>query len=121
MSWRVVFTGSICLVLAMIIGVSGFILRTRSPWIAVAAVSLDLGLAIGMVKSILDMTKVANELRKMGLEIENLRLEIAQKKRTAQQAESSIVLPTAQEIRQVTRSLKGFRRETMRISYLDND
>lgn len=112
MSWRVLFTGAVCLLLVAAIGIGGYYWRAAFPGAVIAAGLLDVGIVVGGVRTMLELTKTATELQKMGMEIDKLQLEVAEKRRAVERSESMIVRPTAAEVAMVKRSLRGFRRET---------
>ena len=107
MPWRVVFTGAVVLLLAIVVGFIAVSIVHQYPWVSAFSVVADMGATLGGLKLILDATKTANELRKMELEVQKLQLEIAEKKQTA---DSRIVLANLEEIK--TYSQKLTRRQT---------
>jgi hypothetical protein len=102
MSWRVIFVGLICLLLTVVVGTLGFILRDQSPWFPAVSLVADFGIVFGGLKTVLDTTKIANELRKMGFEVEKLRLEIEEKKKAAQKESAYVAVATLEDIKEYT-------------------
>jgi uncharacterized membrane-anchored protein YhcB (DUF1043 family) len=105
MSWRVVFTGAIAFLLAAVFGFIAIAIREEYPWLSGVTVLADVGIIVGGLKSVLETTKTANELRKMGFEVEKLKLEIDEKKKAAEKENSRIVVATLDEIQAYSRQI----------------
>jgi hypothetical protein len=107
MWWRIILTGAACLLVAGCIATGGVTLYHKSPWSTATSASLDFALICVAVKYILDATKTANELRKLGkdtkktdLETLKLELEIADKRKTAEKEAARVTLATIEEIKE---------------------
>jgi hypothetical protein len=105
MTWRVIYTGATVLLLAIFVGLLAIIIRDENPWLFNVAVVADMGVIVAGLKAVLDTTKTANELRKMGFEVEKLKLEIDEKKKAAEKQDSRIVVATLDEIQIYSRRI----------------
>lgn len=115
--WKVIFTGAVCLVLALACGLLGVALYRETPWASVTFAAVDAGIVFGGLKTVLDTTKTANELRKMTLDIRKLEMEIEEKRQAAEKADTQVVVATLEEIKQyATPTLRRTTSSTTRIA-----
>jgi TolA-binding protein len=98
--WKVIFTGAVCLGLALACGALGLLFYRDTPWVSATFAAVDAGIVFGGLKTVLDTTKTANELRKMTLDIRKLEMEINEKKHAAEKADAQVVVATLEEIKQ---------------------
>ena len=101
MSWRIIITGAIFLLLAVLLAICGIALKDKFPLLPVMVIGANVVVILTGWKTILDMVQTTKSLRKLesdlekqGLEIEKLRLEIADKKKTAQKKDAYVEVAT---------------------------
>lgn len=109
--WKPLFTGSICLLLLAFICLVAYLFRSKSIWVPSVALITISGILFGGYRLILDTMKTSTELKKNGLEIDKLRLEIAEKKAEAEKAEEYVVTASLEEIQIYGKTPRKLRRE----------
>jgi hypothetical protein len=96
----VILTGAVCLILVGTLSFVGFELRKQLPSLFPASVVINLAVLYTGYKVIMTTLKNAADLRKAGLEIRKLQLEITEKEEAAKKADSRIVSVTLDEIKE---------------------
>ena len=106
-TWKAIATGAICLLLLGVLSALGFVLMKKVPWLSAAVVVADFGIIFGGYKMILETVKSANDLKKVALENEKLKLEIEEKKSIAEKANAYVKVATLEEIEKYAISSRG--------------
>jgi len=98
MWWRAIFIAVVCLLLILLVTSFAAEAREDSPGLLKSALFLDLCIALGGVKTILDTTRTAGKLVTMGVEVQKMQLEIEKLQRDEKKDGARIVIPTGEQI-----------------------
>jgi hypothetical protein len=98
MWWRATFIGAVCLLLVLTITMFGIGVRAEAPGWFKGALFLDFLIVLGGVKTIIDTTKAAGDIVRLGVEVQKTQLEIRNLRRAEERDGARIVIPTNEQV-----------------------